>query len=110
MAVLDKQTVEVAPASRGTRASDAAILKALGRFTGRRAGIILTFGQTPLYSGYLHPHDELGALALIRVRWGLDALTDQQLGGAFMWVLGSAVYLWGILVLVADYVLTTFML
>jgi len=45
VAVLDKQTVEVAPASRGTRASDAAILKALGRFTGRRAGIILTFGH-----------------------------------------------------------------
>ena len=66
-------------------------------------GIILTFGQTPLYLDYLHPHDELGALALIRVRWGLDPLTDQQLGGACMWVLGSAVYLWGILVLVARW-------
>lgn len=66
-------------------------------------GIVLTFVRTPLYEGYLHPHDELGALALIRDRWGLDPLTDQALGGAFMWVLGSAIYLAGILVLVARW-------
>jgi len=66
-------------------------------------GIYLTFCRTPLYVGYLHPSDEHGALALIRDRWGLDPLTDQQLGGAFMWVLGSAIYLWAILVMVVRW-------
>ena len=66
-------------------------------------GIFLTFCRTPLYSGYLHPTDELGALSLIRGRWGLDPLTDQQLGGAFMWVIGSVIYGWAILALVARW-------
>jgi cytochrome c oxidase assembly factor CtaG len=66
-------------------------------------GIYLTFCRTPLYAGYLHPADEHGALSLIRDRWGLDPLTDQQLGGAFMWVIGSAIYLWAILVMVARW-------
>ena len=66
-------------------------------------GIFLTFCRTPLYAGYLHPHDEHGALALIRDQWGLDPLTDQQLGGAFMWVIGSVIYLWAILVMVARW-------
>lgn len=66
-------------------------------------GIVLTFARTPFYAGYLHPHDELGALALLRDHWGLDPLTDQALGGALMWVLGSTIYLAGILVLVARW-------
>ena len=66
-------------------------------------GIFLTFCRTPLYSGYFQPTDELGALPLIRGRWGLDPLTDQQVGGACMWVIGSAIYLWAILVMVARW-------
>lgn len=66
-------------------------------------GIFLTFCRTPLYAAYFHPGDELGALSLIRDRWGLDLLTDQQLGGACMWVIGSMIYFWAILVMVARW-------
>jgi cytochrome c oxidase assembly factor CtaG len=60
-------------------------------------GIILTFAPAPIYVGYLHPEDELGALPLIRGKWGLGPLEDQALGGALMWSIGSLIFLWGIL-------------
>lgn len=66
-------------------------------------GIFFTFAHTPYYSGYAHPNDELGALSLIRDTWKLDQISDQQLGGAIMWVVGSAIYLWAILVVVVRW-------
>lgn len=60
-------------------------------------GIIFTLSSHPFYSGYAHPNDRLGALSLIRNRWGLSQLADQQLGGAFMWVIGSVIFLAAIL-------------
>ncbi|MCL5098195.1 MAG: cytochrome c oxidase assembly protein, partial [Candidatus Omnitrophica bacterium] len=66
-------------------------------------GIIFTLSSTPFYSGYLHPKDELGALSLIRNQWGLDPVTDQQLGGAFMWVIGSFIFLWAIVAQVVHW-------
>lgn len=66
-------------------------------------GIFFTFAHTPYYSGYAHPEDELGALSLIRDTWKLDQVSDQQLGGAIMWVVGSAIYLWAILVVVVRW-------
>ena len=56
-------------------------------------GILLTFIPAGLYPAYLHPDDELGALALIRNTWGLSPAADQQLGGLFMWVGGGLVFL-----------------
>ncbi len=60
-------------------------------------GIIFAFSTTPFYAGYAHPHDELGALAMIRERWGLSTISDQRLGGAIMWVLGSVIFVTAIL-------------
>ena len=69
-------------------------------------------GTSPLYTlktvlDSTGPHPDaaatLGALSLIRDRWGLDLLTDQQLGGACMWVIGSMIYFWAILVMVARW-------
>jgi cytochrome c oxidase assembly factor CtaG len=68
----------------------------LGALANALLGIIFTFASTPFYSGYDHPPDELGALALIRDHWGISQIADQQLGGAFMWVIGSVVFLWAI--------------
>ena len=56
-------------------------------------GIIITFAPPGLYAPYLHPFDRLGALALIRGQWHVSAQSDQQLGGAMMWILSSPVYL-----------------
>ena len=50
-------------------------------------GAILTFSPPGAYPAYLHPGDP----------WGLDAKTDQQLGGMLMWVPGCLVYLSAIL-------------
>lgn len=61
-------------------------------------GIILTFARPGLYPAYLQPHDALGALSLLRDRWGLTPAVDQQIGGLLMWVPGSLVYLSGIIV------------
>ena len=66
-------------------------------------GIFFTLANTAFYSGYLHPDDELGALSLIRNTWGLDPVADQKLGGAFMWVIGSVIFLAAILVMVARW-------
>ena len=51
-------------------------------------GAFLTFGPVGLYPAYLNPPAHL---------WGLDAKSDQQLGGMLMWVPGCFVYLAGIL-------------
>ncbi len=61
-------------------------------------GIVFTLAETPFYAGYLHPEDTLGALTLIRQTWGLDPVADQQLGGVFMWAIGSLVFLVAIMV------------
>jgi len=66
-------------------------------------GIFFSFSSTPYYEAYLHPKDELGLLPLLRGKWGLDPLNDQQLGGGFMWVLGSIIYLWAIVVVVVRW-------
>lgn len=60
-------------------------------------GIILTFSRPGLYD-YLHPVDTLGALPLLRDKWGLSPAVDQQVGGLLMWVPSGLVYLSGILV------------
>lgn len=56
-------------------------------------GIILTFAPPGLYPAYLHPHDTLGVLPLLRHSWGLSPAIDQQLGGLLMWVPACLVYL-----------------
>jgi cytochrome c oxidase assembly factor CtaG len=66
-------------------------------------GIIFTISSTPFYVGYTQPRDDLGALSLIRNTWGLSQIEDQRLGGAFMWVIGSVIFLWAIMVLVARW-------
>ena len=66
-------------------------------------GIIFTIADTPFYSGYAHPDDEFGALDLIRNQWGLSQIADQKLGGAFMWIIGSLIFLWGILAVVSRW-------
>ncbi len=59
-------------------------------------GVLLTFAPLGYYPAYQHPEDELGALSLIRVGWGIDPKSDLELGGLFMWVLGGFVFLWAI--------------
>lgn len=66
-------------------------------------GAAITFAKVGLYPAYLNPEDHLGLLPLIRGRWGLDARTDQQLGGLLMWVPGCFVYLTAILVTVGRW-------
>jgi cytochrome c oxidase assembly factor CtaG len=44
--------------------------------------LLLTFARSPWYAGY----------ASSTAPWGLDALADQQLAGAIMWVPGGMVY------------------
>jgi putative membrane protein len=45
--------------------------------------VLLTFAQTPWYSGY----------AETTTPWGLEPLADQQLAGVIMWIPAGAVYL-----------------
>ncbi|HZD57424.1 MAG TPA: cytochrome c oxidase assembly protein, partial [Anaerolineales bacterium] len=66
-------------------------------------GIILTLAPAVLYPVYLDPADPFGILALIRTGWGLDPLSDQQLGGLLMWVPGGLFYLCAILVVLARW-------
>jgi putative membrane protein len=66
-------------------------------------GAAITFGSPGLYPAYLHPDDRLGILPLIRDGWGLDAKSDQQLGGLLMWVPGCFVYLSAILATVSRW-------
>lgn len=44
---------------------------------------LLTFSQTPWYSGY----------ATTTAAWGLEPLADQQLAGVLMWIPGAPIYL-----------------
>jgi putative membrane protein len=61
-------------------------------------GAVLTFTPPGWYPAYLnHAGDS------IRAGWGLDARTDQQLGGMLMWVPGCLVYLTAILARVARW-------
>lgn len=66
-------------------------------------GIILTFAPAVLYPVYLDPADPFGILVLIRTGWGLDPLSDQQLGGLLMWVPGGLFYLSAILVVLGRW-------
>jgi len=66
-------------------------------------GIILTFMRVGHYPAYLHPHDEYGALSLIRKGWGISPQIDQRLGGLFMWIPGCSVYFIAILGLLAHW-------
>ncbi len=59
--------------------------------------IIIAFVRLGHYPAYLHPYDELGALALIRNGWGLSAAEDQRLGGLLMWIPGCSIYFVAIL-------------
>lgn len=68
----------------------------LGGLANTALGILLTFAPLGYYPAYQHPEDELGALTLIRDRWGIDPKSDLELGGLFMWVLGGLVFLWAI--------------
>jgi cytochrome c oxidase assembly factor CtaG len=65
----------------------------LGALANTVLGVMLTFAPAGLYRYYLHPRDPYNALDLIRNSWGLDAADDQELGGAFMWVLGGLFFL-----------------
>ncbi len=66
-------------------------------------GIVITFMQVGHYPAYLHPDDDLHALALIRNGWGLSPEADQRLGGLLMWIPGCSVYFLGILGLLAHW-------
>jgi cytochrome c oxidase assembly factor CtaG len=56
-------------------------------------GAVLAFASAPLYPTYASTADSLGLFPLTRGAWGLDPLTDQQLGGLLMWLPGGLVYL-----------------
>lgn len=56
-------------------------------------GIIFTFAPSLIYTGYQNPQDSLDILPLLRERWGLSPMLDQQLGGLFMWVGGGLIFL-----------------
>lgn len=87
------------PISAGRLTAVAAIVYlGVAAFISTILGIIFTVSDTPYYAGYAHPHDELGALKLIRQDWGLNQLADQKLGGAIMWEPAGAIFLWAIIV------------
>ncbi len=65
----------------------------LGGLANTVLSVMITFAGSVLYTGYLHPEDELGALSLIRNTWGLDPLADQSVGGAIMWFFGGFIFL-----------------
>lgn len=66
-------------------------------------GISITFSPVQVCSAYAHPADLSGALSLLRGRWGLTPLVDQQLGGLLMWIPGCIVYAGAILALVTRF-------
>jgi putative membrane protein len=68
-------------------------------------GIIFTLSDTPFYSFYTNPEDEIaGTLKLIREDWKLTQLDDQKLGGAIMWEPMGAIFLWAIMSAMVDWV------
>lgn len=66
-------------------------------------GAVLTFTPPGWYPAYLNPAGNPEILRQIRGGWGLDARSDQQLGGMFMWVPGCLVYLTAILTRIARW-------
>ena len=88
---------------RRLRAPQALFLLFAAAFANSLLGILLTFAPLGVYQAYLHPDDELGLLPLLRDRWGIGALFDQQLGGLFMWVLGGVILLSVVLVVMARW-------
>jgi cytochrome c oxidase assembly factor CtaG len=66
-------------------------------------GIIITLAPAVIYTVYISPADSFGILAMIRSVWGLDPLSDQQLGGLLMWIPGGLFYLSAILVVFARW-------
>jgi cytochrome c oxidase assembly factor CtaG len=76
---------------------------AVGALANSVLGIALAFSPPDIYPAYLHPHDALGILPLIRDGWGLTPVGDQRLGGGLMWMLGSLVYLLAIVLTIARW-------
>jgi cytochrome c oxidase assembly factor CtaG len=66
-------------------------------------GIIFTVSETPYYSCYANPDDELGILKMIREDWGINQLADQKMGGAIMWEPAGAIFLWAIMAVMIDW-------
>lgn len=66
-------------------------------------GIVFTIADTPFYSFYANPEDEIGALTLIREEWKITQLDDQKLGGAIMWEPMGAIFLWAIMSAMIDW-------
>mgnify|MGYP001113214468 CR=1 FL=1 len=56
-------------------------------------GVAITFANQPIYTYYLS----------VPRLWGLDALSDQQLGGLIMWVPGSMMYIIAVLIITARW-------
>lgn len=79
-------TKQLAPMASVIYLSIAALLSTI-------LGMIFTVSDTVYYAGYAHPSDDLGALDLIRNKWGLDQLADQKLGGAIMWEPAGVIFL-----------------
>jgi putative membrane protein len=66
-------------------------------------GILITFSPVEVCPAFLHPPSGPGVLALVREGWGLSAAEDQQIGGLLMWVPACAVYLGGIVGMLARF-------
>lgn len=65
--------------------------------------ILLTFAPLGHYPAYINPPDVYGILPILRERWGLSPLADQQWGGLLMWVPACLVYLSFILATLARW-------
>lgn len=66
-------------------------------------GVLVTFAPAEPCSIYAHPVDTLGAMPLLRDRWGLGPKADQEVGGLLMWVPACFVYASAILAMLARY-------
>lgn len=95
--------VLVRQGSRALSTGGAIAYLLLGMAASSILGIIITLAPVVLYTPYLHPIDRLGILPLIRSQWGLSPLMDQQIGGLLMWVPGSAVYMLGLVYVLARW-------
>ncbi|HLI83626.1 MAG TPA: cytochrome c oxidase assembly protein [Bryobacteraceae bacterium] len=60
-------------------------------------GAALIFMPLGTYPAYVQPVGQDEVARLVRMGWGLDARSDQQIGGLMMWVPGCLVYLSAIL-------------
>jgi cytochrome c oxidase assembly factor CtaG len=66
-------------------------------------GVAITFSPVEVCAAYGHAADPLGALPLVRERWGITPAVDQQLGGLLMWVPGCTAYAGAILAVLARF-------